>query len=64
MLERIISVYYRTLRWNMSIILMGIIGAVQLVLLGHYFFCGLKYKKRAKDKKVVGEELIELVNGK
>ena len=48
----------------MSIILMGIIGVVQLALLGHYFFGGLKYKKRAKDKKVVGEELIELVNGK
>lgn len=61
-LERIMSVYYGFVRWNMSIILVGIIGMVQLILLVHYFFRGLKYKKKAKDKKVIGEELVGLVN--
>ena len=46
----------------MSIILLGIMSGIQLVLLGHYFFSGLKYKKRAKDKRIIGEELGVLVN--
>ena len=46
----------------MSIILLSIIYVIQLVLLGHYFFSGFKYKKRANDKRIIGEELVTLIN--
>lgn len=46
----------------MSILLIGIIGTVQMMLLGYYFLCGLKYKSIVKDKKTIGEELVKLVN--
>lgn len=45
----------------MSIVLMGIIGVIQFLLLGHYFFRGLKYKKSVQDRKTIGDVLVTLM---